>query len=121
MEEKKEWSTRKIVWSSIGGFIALIVLMCALDLGTGWFGVFKTKTVGKAQENAKYQVFKQTQSYNDGMAQQLSKLKSEYDADKDPQDKNALAFKIKQDYANFDESNLQSESLKSWLIQIRGF
>ena len=55
------------------------------------------------------------------MAQQLSKIKSEYDAEPDPKAKNALAFKIKMDYANFDEKTLQSDSLKNWLLKIRGF
>jgi hypothetical protein len=111
----------KATFITIGIILAIIVILCGIDLGTGYFGVLKTKTVGKAQENAKYQVFKQTQSYNDGMAQQLSKLKTEYDSAKTSQDKGAITFKIKQDYANFDESNLQSESLKNWLIQVRGF
>ena len=103
------------------GILALIVLCIGLDLGTGWFGVFKTKTVGKAQQNANYEVYKNTQSYNDGMTQELSKIKTEYDADTSSIDRMALTQKIKQDFANYESNNIQSEALKSWLIKQRGY
>jgi Tfp pilus assembly protein PilO len=101
--------------------IACIILTAALVFGLGYSGVFYTKTVGKAQQNAEREVFKNSQSYNDGMAQELSKLKTEYEQDTCQIDKNAIANKIRQDFADFDESNLQSQNLKTWLIQIRGF
>jgi len=101
--------------------LGLVVLLCGLELATGYFGVFYTKTVGKAQENAKREVYKETQSYNDGMAQELVKIKTEYDQAKDSIDKNALKYRIQHEYANFDEQKLESESLKNWLIKIRGF
>ena len=113
--------TSNIIRWSIIGFIGVIVIIAAIDLGTGWLGVFRTKTFGKEQENANREVFKQTQSYNDGMAQELAKIKLEYEQAKDTVDKNALAFKVRHDYANFNEKNLESESLRSWLIKIRGF
>ncbi len=101
--------------------IGCIIGLFALVFAANEFEIFGIKFWGTRKENAKYEVYKNTQSYNDGMAQQLSKLKSEYDADKDQQDKNAIAFKIKQDYANFDDKNLQSDALRAWLIQIRGY
>ena len=114
-------SNGKIVWITIGSFLALVIILCGIELATGYFGVFYTKTVGKAQENANREVFKQTQSYNDGMAQELVKIKTEYDQAKDSTDKKALVFRVQHDYANFDESKLESESLRCWLIKIRGF
>ena len=114
-------SNGKITWIIVLCVVGLVIIGSGIDLATGWFGVYYTKTVGKAQENANREVFKQTQSYNDGMAQELVKIKTEYDQAKDSTDKKALVFRVQHDYANFDESKLESESLRSWLIKIRGF
>ena len=114
-------SNGKIIGLVIGGLLALFVIFAAIDLGTGYFGVFYTKTVGKAQENAKREVFKSTQVYTDGMAQELVKLKGEIENETDPAAKNALLFTLKHDFANFDETKLESPDLKEWLIANRGF
>ena len=111
----------KIIGLVIGGLFVLTIVFAAIDLGTGYFGVFYTKTVGKAQENAKREVFKQTQVYNDGMAQELVKLKGEIEKETDPAAKNALLFTLRHDFANFDESKLESQDLRDWLITNRGF
>jgi hypothetical protein len=113
--------TGKIVGYSILAFISIIIIVGALDLGFGWFGVFKTKTIGKQQQNANREVFKETQSYVDGMAQELSNLKFEYDKATEDIDKKAIENKIRHDFADFNENNLQSEDLRTWLKTIRGF
>jgi hypothetical protein len=99
--------------------LGVILLFSGLALYNGWFGVYYTKTVGKAQQNAERTVFKETQSYNDGMAQQLSKLKLEYETSKDSIDKKAIKYKIVQDYADFNAENLQNEGLRQWLEKMR--
>jgi hypothetical protein len=108
--------TKIILW-----IIAGIIFSAGTVFVLGYTNVFYTKTVVKSQQNADREVFKETQSYNDGMAQELSKLKLEYEKATDPVDRNAIEFKIKHDYADFNEQNLQSEGLKAWLIKMRGF
>jgi len=84
------------------GFIGVIVLFLALELGFGWFGVFYTKTVGKAKENARREVFEETQSYVEGKRQELIKYRLEY-MRADSSDKEAIKMTIVQSFANFDE------------------
>ena len=107
----------KITLIVIGAIIGLL----ALSFLANEFEIFGIKLWGVRKENAKYEVYKNTQSYNDGMAQQLSKIKTEWDKSTDNADRNALESKIRMDYANFDERNLQSQQLQSWLVKIRGF
>jgi|SRR5579862_1751116 len=99
---------------SIVGLIVLIALMFVF----GWTGVFYTKTVGKAQENARRQVFEQTQSYVEGKRQELTKYRLEYLRSKDTADKQAIRATIVQSFANFDETKLP-EDLRGFLDQMK--
>lgn len=101
----------------IGSLIVTILLVFLI----GYTDVFYTHTVGKAKKNADREVYKESQPYNDGMAQELSKLKAEYEKAPDEQSRNAIESVIRHDYADFDETNLQSEGLRTWLVNMRGF
>lgn len=108
-----------ILW--ILGVLLFFGIIIGLNFTFGWVDVYQTKTIGKAKENAKREVFKQSQTYNDGQALELVKLKSEYESTKDSTSRNAIVFTIKQEFGNFDESKLESQGLKDWLIRMRGF
>lgn len=102
------------------GFIVLIILMLGLTLGFGWFGVYQTKTVGKAQQNAERVVFEQTQSYVQGKRQELIKLHHEWmNADKDS--KLSLESTIRMNFANFDEDKYLEDfpDLQTFLKKIK--
>lgn len=79
--------------------------MFGLTLGFGWFGVYQTKTVGRAQQNADREVFEQTQSFVEGKRQELIKLHHEWMSAK-PEDKLAIEATIRMSFASFDESKL---------------
>ena len=100
------------------GFIALMVLFCALSLGFGWFGVFQTKTVGKAQQNAQREVFEQTQSYVEGKRQELTKYHHEW-MTSDSLDKITIEFTIRQSFANFDENKIVEPDLYDFLKRVK--
>lgn len=102
--------TFKIVLISVAILIALI----ALDFGFGFVGVFKTKTVGKAQENAKREVFEQTQSYVEGKRQAALKYYKEYQQCEESQ-KQGLKNIISQDFANFDEEKYLTGEVKRFI------
>ena len=90
------------------GFVGLIVLMLALTLMFGWFGVYQTKTVGKAQQNADREVFEQTQSYVEGKRQELTKDYHEWINAKSD-DKLAIEAVVRSSFANFDEEKYLSD------------
>jgi hypothetical protein len=102
------------------GFIAFIILMLALTLGFGWFGVYQTKTVGKAQENARREVFEETQSYVEGKRQDLIKLHHEWKGCNDA-DKLALESTIRMQFSSFSEDKYLTDypEIHDWLRYIK--
>jgi protein involved in ribonucleotide reduction len=100
------------------GFLGIVVVLLVLDLGFGWFGVFKTKTVGKAQQNADRQVFEQTQSYVEGKRQELTKDYHEW-LNAKPEDRLAIEAVIRSSFANFNEEKYLTGDLYSFLHKIK--
>ena len=100
--------------------LSLLALAIAIGLSFafGWVGVGYTKTVGKAQENARREVFEQTQSYVEGKRQELTKYRLEYMEAKDEQEKHALKVTILQSFANFDVTKLPPD-LQTFLESLK--
>ena len=94
--------TSNIVLLSLLGIVVII----ALSFGFGWTGVFYTKTVGKAQQNANRTVFEQTQSYVEAKRQELVKLHHEW-VQANEADKLPIEAMIRQSFANFDENKIE--------------
>ena len=99
------------------GFALFVLVICSLiglSYAFGWIGVHQTKTIYKAQENAKREVFEQTQSYVEGKRQAALKYYREYQqANED--NRNALKSIIAQDFANFDEDKYLLGDLRNFI------
>jgi hypothetical protein len=93
------------------GLFAIIFLINANEL----FGI---KFWGVKKENARREVFEQTQSYVEGKRQELTKLRLEYKEDTSQTDREALKQMILSDFANFDESKLPPD-LESFLQSLK--
>lgn len=102
--------TYKIVLS----IIAALVILIALDFGFGYIGVFKTATVGKAQQNAQREVYEQTQSYVGGKRQAALKYYKEYQQ-ADDVGKAALKYIVSQDFADFDEDKYLTGKIRNFI------
>lgn len=98
--------------------IGAIILLIALSFGLGYVGVFHTKTVGKAQQNANREVFEQTQSFVEGKRQELVKLHHEWIKASD-EDKLAIESTIRISFANFDENKIEQPELYSFLKRVK--
>lgn len=81
---------------------AILGTITVLVFGFGYMDVLMTKTVGKAKQNAKREVFEQTQSYVEGKRQSALKYYQEY-LKATPEQQMSLKGIISQDFANFDE------------------
>ena len=89
-----------------------IAILIGLSYASGWIGVHQTATIGKASENAKREVFEQTQSYVEGKRQAALKYYKEYQKASESQ-KNGIANIVLLEFANFDEEKyLNGELLK---------
>ena len=98
-----------------------IAILIALVFGIGYSGVFYTKTVGKAQQNANRTVFEQTQSYVEGKRQELVKFHYEWTQATTETDKKAIEAVIRQSFANFDDTKIEDPELYSFLRHCKGF
>ena len=100
----------------IGIGIILLVIggLVGLSYGFGWIGVHQKKTIYKAKENAKREVFEQTQSYVEGKRQAALKYYKEYQQ-ADESSKQGLKNIIAQDFANFDEDKYLTGELRNFI------
>ena len=98
--------------------IAVGILALPLFLGLWSVGVFSV--VEPLREDAKREVFENTQSYVHGKVQTLAKLKLEYDK-ADNVGKAAIRSVIVNQFAEFDDRAIRSDGLRNFLVQVRGF
>ena len=97
----------------------LIVFMFAVGmefLGIGW-----TRYFGVKHRDARREVFEQTQSYTHGKIQELSKMYLEYQQADSQGDKDIISNVIKVQFAGFDEDNINSDVLRRFLVNVRGY
>jgi len=104
-------------WKIAGISLAGLVLVIALSFAFGWTNVFYTKTVGKAKQDAKREVFEQTQSYVEGKRQEALKFYKEYKA-AEIKDRVAIEEMVSHSFANFDEQKL-SDPLKAFVYNCK--
>lgn len=103
--------TTLIVIGSIIGLFLLIFL-------ANEFSIFDTKFWGVRQQNARREVFENTQSYVEGKRQELIKLHHEWNK-ANADDKIAIEATIRMNFANFDESKIEQPELYSFLKTIK--
>jgi len=100
----------------IGIALTILVIggLIGLSYAFGWIGVHQTKTIYKAKENAKREVFEQTQSYVEGKRQSALKYYQEYQK-ADESQKQGLKSIVSQDFANFDEDKYLTGELRNFI------
>ncbi len=100
----------------IGIVILILALLFLLGLyGLGWFKFFAPKT-----ENIRREVFENTQSYTHGKIQDLAKYCEEYNKSNST-GREAIKQLILFRFAEFDARKINSEQLKQFLVQTRGY
>lgn len=95
----------KYLLYGIGGLVILLIVIFVLE----YAGLMNFKFFGVRQENARREVFKTSQAYNEGKAQDLAKYKLEYELAKDSTDKQIIKNMIIHSFADYDAKNLPSD------------
>ena len=99
----------------VGGLFALLVLGGVL----GFFGTAMDfasfKFWAPKYENAKREVFEETQSYVEGKRQDLSRYHHEWVMAKDPADKKAIEAVVRQQFSNVKASHIEDAELREWM------
>jgi hypothetical protein len=82
-------------------FLGVLVFFTALSFAFGWVDVAYIKTIGKAKQNAKTEVFYETQAFVDGKNQEASKLYRQY-MKGDEDDKEIIMNQAAHTFASID-------------------
>ena len=101
---------KKIVLLSVMVLSLLIGLLFAF----GAVDVYYIQTIFKARENAKREVFEQSQSYVEGKRQAALKYYKEYEKSTD-NEKESLKYIISQEFANFDEDKYLTGKTRNFI------
>ena len=105
------------VLKAIGGLLVLLFLF----LGLGWLfagnSFFMYSFFAPKVEQVRYDTFKQSQTYNDGMAQELQQFQRDY-MKGSKEEKDALGSMILKRYADYDTSKLNSD-LQAFLEKVK--
>ena len=108
--------TWKIILFSILG----IALMIGLSFGTGMLDVFYTKTVGKAKQNAKREVYEETNSFTKAKRMEAIKLYKEYNECKTDEERKAIETVASMSFADFDEDKyIKDYKLLQWIKKMK--
>lgn len=86
------------------GLAGLLVIFMLSQFGNA-LGLWNISFWGVKKENARREVFEQTQSYVEGKRQELLKLRTEYLNAEDEQAAAAIKFTIQQNFANVKDDH----------------
>lgn len=102
--------------------LLIVVIIVGLMFGTGVLDLKFFGWYAPQKANIQREVFKNTKSYNEGMARDLAKIKAELQKEKGAEGlsaRKALVEQVVEDYANFDATRLEVASLRLFLENIQ--
>ncbi len=92
-----------------------IAVMLALSFGLTWFGIEWDGFFNVKRANMEREVHRSTDSYDEGMVQQLSRFRLEYIREKDSVAKSAISGTVRQMFAKYPSDRLPSPELRAFL------
>jgi hypothetical protein len=98
--------------------IGIAIFAFITFVGLSFFALYHYQFFGTRFENARRQVFEQTQSYVEGKRQDLVRYRLQYQQAKDPAEQQAIRMMILESMANVDTS-LFSYDLQDFLRSIQ--
>lgn len=98
----------KVFFTSLGGVILFALLVIGIDQGGFALGLWDTAFWGVRTENARRQVFEQTQSYVEGKIQNIGQECYAY-RNADGAQKTALAGEIRNEASTIDTGKLPAD------------
>lgn len=98
--------------------VRLIPIFLAIVL-IGGFGLGYKYIFGTANKDVDRKIFKASNSYIEGMVDDLAKYKYELITEEDTTARKSIINLIVDRYSDFDEDKMENESLKEFLVDIR--
>lgn len=103
--------------STVGKILLGIVLFIVMIFAINQFEIFGIKFWGTQRENARREVFENSQSYVEGKRQELSKFHHEW-VNADADSKITIEYTIRQNFANFDRTYITDPQMYSFLNEV---
>ena len=110
-ELKEDTYIASNVLARIAIFVIALVVLC----GVG--GVVYTRTIGKAQQNAEREVFKNSVAYTEQAASFLAKSYQEYNEAESKTDKSTIMEYVIMRYPNLDTDSIDNDTLRQFYIK----
>ena len=95
--------------------VTIVLLLLIIFCGLG--GIVYTRTIGKAEADARRDVFKETTAYTEQAASFLAKEYKEYYDSDDKSDKNTIMEYVIMRYPNLDTDNIDNDTLKQFYLK----
>jgi hypothetical protein len=104
---------------SWGTFWKVVIIIGAIVIAFGGIGLGAKAIFGKTNADLDRQIFKSTNSYVEGKLDDLASYKFQWTTADNEIAKKAIEDLVRDEYANFDVTVIESDSLKEWLLTIR--
>lgn len=105
------------------GYVLAGIIVVGVSTGvlffTGKMDNMFLATIGKERANIKREVFKESKSYVEGMIEDLSNYKREFERTDDMDEKEQIANMIDAEFSNFDINKIENQNLYNFLLDIR--
>jgi len=101
------------------GVVIGVLLIVGLVFGGGYMGLKYKATFGKANQNIDREIFKEGNTYNEGVLDDLAKYRYDMTFAEDDAEKAAIADLVNSRFANFNEDKIESDDLKEFLSDCR--
>lgn len=100
--------------------IGIIILITIVMFGLEFAGIEWSKFFAPKKANIEREVFENTKSFTHGKIKELAKHYKEY-SESDSDDKQIIKNIIREDFADFDKEKINTQKLKSFLTEMRGY
>lgn len=110
----------KPVGAFFGVLFFIIFVGGVIGFSTGYIQNFYDSTVTKQHMNIERTNYEQSASYVQGVVNDLSKQKLEYDKSTDQTAKQAIMSYVNDRYASFDVNKINDPALANFLLKARG-
>ncbi len=99
--------------------IVIIAVVLALSFGIEFAGIHIKGFFDKERANVERDVFRNTDSYDKGMVQQLTRFRLEYMRSTDETEKAAIRSTVRTMFAEYPINRLSSPELRAFLQECR--
>ena len=109
---------KKVIGLVVAGSI-MIALLTSLIFGSLKLDNISLSIFGKERANISREIYKESNSYVEGMISDLADAKREYDRTEDENEKQQVLEYVNSKFSNFDINKIEDDNLYRFLLKAR--